>query len=483
MMIVVSIIVSLLIIIIVLVLAFFISSEWILGLAGYLGITRWQAMKTLFSRVTGAQYPYVIVAEGKSAVVSKGNIMVPFGGPGLVIIRPFNAAVFEYGGVVKRIVGPGLYKTVLYENVSKTIDLRPQEGENTLIEVPTREGVSLTLTIRYRYQIETKDMEDERRRLSEKYKEKIVECKQQIEKLENTKKYLRRVTEEYHRLTAKKGGDIQGYAEKLEEYERRINKLRQIIEYGTRRVEICQSKLEEWKEIEMKIAPPPLFPGELSGMSNYSRNAIGRAVYNAQPEGWHVATEHAVTAAIYDQVGKLGLHEIFGDPENPFSATPGMLREIANGALFQVRMRTAQWGVCVTSIDVVSVVVPRSVQERISALWAAVSENDSFIRRTQGEVDRYRLFAGVQTTTTDRMLAIFNDAVQRAEENLPKEIMPVYISLLSRIAEEIGRDRISAYRYFQTLEAMSRNPNANIIVSTKDDPIIISASRKSLDGS
>jgi len=284
----------------------------------------------------------------------------------------------------------------MYETVGKTIDLRPQEGETTVLGAPTRDGTPITISVRYRYQIETKTNVDERESLGASYRLSV------------------------------------------------------------------------------------LFPGDLSGTDHtYSQDVIGRAVYQAQPEGWHVATDHAVAAAIYDEIGRLGLADIFGNPKNPFAAPPGTLRIIANRAHTRLRMRTAQWGVYVTSADVVSIDVPQSVQERISAIWAAEAVSDSFSRKSVGEVARYSAYEGVRKATADKMLATFSQLAQQATTTLPPDAVSIYLSLLSRITEEVARDRVSAYRYFQTLEAMSRNPDANVIISAKDDTIIIDGKKKS----
>ena len=480
---------SLVAILIVLLAFFYLSSEWVLGLSGFLGVTWMHAMMFLFSRVSGMQQSYIILADGKVSVASHGNIMSKFGGPGLIIVRPLNAAVLELSGDIKRIVGPGLYHTEMYEEVKEAIDLRPQEGETTVIEVPTREGVPLTLTVRYRYQIETKKLMQNRERMIGECGAELREC---LDILKKHKKYAEQHGR-YNEIARDCEKDKQECIEEQKKlrsatagYDNSIKKCRRMVK-DRQRIE------EECEEVrKMRNIPRPNFwekakgkddgddGGGLEGArDDYSWGTIWRAVYHAQPEGWHVATEHAIAGVISDQVGKLGLHEIFGSPENPLAATPGMLRMIADNARFHALMRTAYWGVSVTALDIISVEVPQSVQKRISAVWAAEAESDSFKRRSVGEAARYGAYEGVRKATADKMLATFSQLAQQATTTLPPDAVSIYLSLLSRITEEVARDRVSAYRYFQTLEAMSRNPDANVIISAKDDTIIIDGKKKS----
>lgn len=391
----ISVILALVTVAIALLALFYIASEWILGLSGYMGVTGKLATKTLFTSITGTQYPYVIVSDGEPTIASRGSILTKFGGPGLVITKPQNAAVLEWGGRVTQIVGPGLFLTRMFETLKQPVDLRPQKGAFPIEEIRTREGIPLRFTVRFSYRIET--LEDERER----------------------------------------------------------------------------NRIPNPPQIEI------LYPGALPGAPRYSRNAVGRAIYHAGGEGWKKETEHAIKAALYDVIEAIGIEDIFGAVTGPLVDLPSdTLRALADEARLRSWARAAQWGVCVESVDIVDVHVPESIQQRVRSIWYAEAESDIIARRGQAETITYTAIESVRKEATAQMLQEFADAINNAPFFGDDETLRAYIALLQRIAEEMNRDRASAYRYFHALEAMSRNPDANVIVSTGDSDLLIDAGHR-----
>ncbi len=372
------------------------SSEWVLGISSYLGVTRFQAIRVLLSRLLGTQLPYLIIGDGELAVASRGNIMTTFGGPGLLIIKPRNAAVLEWGGQITRILGPGVYTTRMFETVKPPIDLCPQKGKFSIEEIPTREGIPLRFNVRFSYRIET---------------------------------------------------------------------------------------VAEQQQRHLAVDNPPgidtMFTGTLPGDPHYSQNAVGRAVYSAGAEGWKSETEHAIRAALYDVIETTSLERIFGEVEDPLAGpTDETLRALADRACLLTWSRTAQWGVYIEFIDIVDVHVPEPIQQRVLSVWHAEAESDIIARKSQAEVAAYSAIEGARQAATASTLEEFTNAAQTAAGFMDTDVMPLYIALLQRIAEEMNRDRASAYRYFHTLEAMSRNPGANVIVNTGDSDLLIDAVRQ-----
>ncbi len=371
------------------------SSEWVLGLSSYLGVTRYQAMHVLVARLIGMQLPYVIVSDGEITVASRGNIMTSFGGPGILIIKPRNAAVLEWGGQITRILGPGIYTTKMFETVKTTIDLCPQKGTLSVEEIPTREGIPLRFNARFSYRIET---------ISDQMQRNLV--------------------------------------------------------------------LDPPQEVGV------IFKGILPGNPRYSQNTVGRAVYYAGGESWKAETEQAIKAALHDIVETTSLEQLFGEADDPLSGPPAKtLRELAKRAHLKSWARTAKWGVYVEFVDIIDVHVPEPVQQRVLSVWHAEAERDIIARKSEAEVGAYSVIEGARQVATASMLAEFTNAAQTAAQFIDHEVMPDYMELLQRIAEEMNRDRASAYRYLHAMEEMSRNPGANVIVSTGDSDLLIDAGK------
>jgi len=139
-----------------------ISSEYILGLNQGYGVTRGEALRLLFSLIFATNYLVAIVAEGKETKGKAGGLLKFLGGPGKVVIRPGNAVVFEQGGKVSRIEGPGVVITKRAEIIKAIVDLRPQFVLREVENVLTRDRVPLKLTLGIGFQIESKKDVDAR---------------------------------------------------------------------------------------------------------------------------------------------------------------------------------------------------------------------------------------------------------------------------------------------------------------------------------
>jgi len=98
--------------------------------------------------------PWATVEDGKvTKVRPEGLLQTPLG-PGVVVIRPGNAVVLEWGGKVTRIEGPGVVKSKRHEIIRKVVDLRPRWLSVTAEKVLTQDRIPLTfeMTVGYRVQ-------------------------------------------------------------------------------------------------------------------------------------------------------------------------------------------------------------------------------------------------------------------------------------------------------------------------------------------
>jgi len=129
-----------------------VSSHFVLAL--YPGVRVGDAGRQLWTLITGINYPYQIVEDGKVTRTKPAGILDVIGGPGIVVIKPGNAVVFELGGTVTKIEGPGVVKTRMFEMIKKVVDLRPQWETIEANDVQTRDGIPLHLKAGAGYKIE-----------------------------------------------------------------------------------------------------------------------------------------------------------------------------------------------------------------------------------------------------------------------------------------------------------------------------------------
>jgi regulator of protease activity HflC (stomatin/prohibitin superfamily) len=131
-----------------------VSSEWILQIPDVYDISRWQAMRLVVGTILNTTAPYFVVDEGKVKQSKPSGVLPRIGGPGIAVVKPYNAVVFERGGKITRIEGPGAYQTERFELVKGIIDLRKQWLNFTAENVLTKDNVPLTFHCGVGFQIE-----------------------------------------------------------------------------------------------------------------------------------------------------------------------------------------------------------------------------------------------------------------------------------------------------------------------------------------
>ena len=140
----------------------YISSEWLLAMRETYGVTRGQALRLLISMVLNVSYPYYLIEDGEMTLVKPKGVLDRLGGPGVAVVKPYNAVVFEQAGKVTRIEGPDMFMTKLFEFVKHIIDLRPQWESFEVKEVLTKDKVPLHIECGLGYRIESREQTAER---------------------------------------------------------------------------------------------------------------------------------------------------------------------------------------------------------------------------------------------------------------------------------------------------------------------------------
>jgi regulator of protease activity HflC (stomatin/prohibitin superfamily) len=138
-----------------LVVAVFVSIEWILNIPEVRGISRRQALRLIFSMLFHTNYAWYIVENGEIKQSKPKGLLPALGGPGIVVIKPYNAVVFERGGEITRIEGPGLVLTERFEMHKKIFDLRKQWIPWRTEELLTRDHVPLRFNCGVGFRIES----------------------------------------------------------------------------------------------------------------------------------------------------------------------------------------------------------------------------------------------------------------------------------------------------------------------------------------
>jgi regulator of protease activity HflC (stomatin/prohibitin superfamily) len=131
------------------------SAEWILALREVEGVTLAQALRLLVTMMFRTAYAWYVVENGKITETKPKGMLPALGGPGKVVIRPYNAVIFERSGEITRIEGPGLVITDRFEMHKAIFDLRKQWITWRTEELLTRDHVPLRFNCGVGFRIES----------------------------------------------------------------------------------------------------------------------------------------------------------------------------------------------------------------------------------------------------------------------------------------------------------------------------------------
>ncbi len=122
-----------------------VAAKWVLALTRIYEVTNWQAVKLMIAFILKINQPVWIVEDGEYKESEPKGWPAGIGGPGLVIIRPYNAVVFQQAGRVTRIEGPGEVLMGVDERIREAVTLRTQGKPYEAAQVLTRDRVPLKI--------------------------------------------------------------------------------------------------------------------------------------------------------------------------------------------------------------------------------------------------------------------------------------------------------------------------------------------------
>ena len=94
-----------------------------------------QALRTL---VLNMNHAYFIIDNGQSVTSRPPGVFPKWGGPGMGIIHPGNAVVFQQGGEFTTVELSGIYRTKTFEKIYKIINLTPRDN----LSIPKQPALS-----------------------------------------------------------------------------------------------------------------------------------------------------------------------------------------------------------------------------------------------------------------------------------------------------------------------------------------------------
>lgn len=223
------------------------------------------------------------------------------------------------------------------------------------------------------------------------------------------------------------------------------------------------------------IRTAAIFTGNLTGMTKYKCDPVGRAAYMTPGESWQTATENAVIMAAHVVFGAHTVEDVYGARA---AVTPGASRGLRATLSTELRAeawrQTTHWGVAIETIAIEEIPAPESVVNKSLSLWEVTSAASRLGRMGEAEARTLTEIETARYESSRRYLKMLNETMEYAK-TLPRDIGALYVNLIENITHEVTGDRTSAYRYLQILETMSKHPNANVTINAGENDIVIDA--------
>ncbi len=105
---------------------------------------------------------YYLIEDSELTLVKPAGVLDQLGEPKVAVVKPYNAVVFEQGGNITRVEGPGTFLIERFEFPKHIIDLRPQWESFEVEEVLTKDKVPLHIKCGLGYRIESREQTAER---------------------------------------------------------------------------------------------------------------------------------------------------------------------------------------------------------------------------------------------------------------------------------------------------------------------------------
>jgi regulator of protease activity HflC (stomatin/prohibitin superfamily) len=415
-----------------------VSSEYILALHQIHGIRRGDALRVLWSLIMGINYPWMIIDGGKVIKSKPEGILPAIGGPGVAVIRPGNAVVFERSGKISRIVGPGLVLLKQYERIKAIFELRPlgetRETENVL----TKDRIPLTIVMGVGFQIEPKEVTDQR---PESFVEPNGEALSEV--IGTLYKTYRATLEKavYHAPPDGWEVMIPGGAQSL---------LRDII--GTYNFDDI---FRQVGEMEGEEGPGGFDPNQRT-IKEIEDKIMERLSAEAPKQGVHargvdireIRIREDVLGKMLDWWGaewkrRIAIKEAEGERAVMLTLAEAERVRLIEGAKAEATKTTEA-----------------AQAERDAAILKADGERIALLRTAEAEARALTVLEEVKAEARGEVIRQMMDALNQ----VPRDMALRFISVVEQLSRDMVTDNISARRYVEVLEAIAKSGGQKTII-------------------
>ena len=215
--------------------------------------------------------------------------------------------------------------------------------------------------------------------------------------------------------------------------------------------------------------------GKIDGDFPVYKDSIFRAVYLPAGPDWEKTLAGAAVTTIRAAINSHRLEDIFGPPVRgmlPIApGTPTVIQQIQTQALAQLQAFAPDWGIQVTGLDLRLSEAPTELRQRVLKRWEIAADQQDMLDKGEAEAVTMARVEDIRRGTFDAMVQTLNDAVARANATLGPSQALRFARVLETIAQAMSRDPTVALRYIESLDKLSRMPNARVVIAPPDTDV------------
>lgn len=351
--------------------------DFLVGLHPFLREKPGAVRKFLMEQFLGISQAYQIVENGKVTVTKPAGVLAGLGGRGLLVIKPTNSVITEWGGEIRRVVGPGIDWTERFEQIKQVVDLSCLRTELD-VSAQTREGIPLNAKILAYFQIKP----------APKTVSPVAAPQPNADQVRHGKK----PADNTKAAAAKK--QAHDLAQKL------------------------------------GLPQPAAQP--------INEEAILQATYCTADKDWKQCVADAISVAVVETINSKSLDQVYSLNQQERKSTAAV-RTLSREARRRANGNTCTWGVTVTGLAITALEAPAEVRERTLKPIAAAGEAEAVGARGEAQVNVTQLLEStrsqVRTEEIQRMVRL----LEEYREKIPEDQLLRALMISERLAGALSR--------------------------------------------
>jgi regulator of protease activity HflC (stomatin/prohibitin superfamily) len=426
----------------------------------------------LRSTYLNTAYPYYVVEDGEISKSKPEGLLPRLGGPGKVVIKPYNAVVFERAGEITGIEGPGTVLTKRFEHHKAIVDLRKQWESFTAENVLTKDHVPLTFHCGVGFRVES-------------LPDTIKRREAQVRTYEGSR-FPNSIEGDYpvFKSTIYKavyGTTAAGWTVTT----------RAAAESMLREVVRCYRLKDLYQAPAGAIARQGSLPRDSSETEDRPRAKASTATKDAAVPGDGISADADRETEKNGAADSDSATQDSTEPHND-ATQPSPIDEIAAATRSKLNKISPGWGTTTTSFLIRTVEAPEHVGEKLSGLWAerfeterrrlqAEAASNTIRQRGAAEAHAIASIEKAKLNARNELITSLTRSFLPSGKPQDRQLVERVIAALETLSAALATDTATATRYVEALETMATGAGTKVLIVGEDRHLLPPISTGRLD--